>query len=128
MKDTLENMLYKKQDGEWTLIAPDGTKFIADSPLKCVKKEMDYRVPATVQIERIIDFINEPEPAFEMNLEFYEGIPADDGWYIVKLIKNHIYGRGNKNIDIDYCQQSKTGVREWLLHYVDNVSHYAKIE
>lgn len=61
LNDGLDALLYKKQQGEWRLIAPDGTEFAGDSPLACVKAELDYRVPQHVQLERILDYINEPD-------------------------------------------------------------------
>ena len=54
----LDDMMYKPQQGEWKLIAPDGTVFVGDSPLRCVKAEIDYRVPAHVQLQRLLDGID----------------------------------------------------------------------
>jgi hypothetical protein len=68
------------------------------------------------------------EPAFEMNLEFHEGIPDEEGWYFVKLIPGNV---DNKEYDVDYCREkskSDGGGREWCKWYAHNVSHYAKIE
>ena len=43
----------KPQAGTWTLTAPDGRTWQADSPLRCVSAEMLERVPASVQMARI---------------------------------------------------------------------------
>lgn len=43
----------KAQEGEWTLTAPDGRQWKADSPLKCVSNEIKERVPADVAMARI---------------------------------------------------------------------------
>lgn len=43
----------KAQEGEWTLTAPDGRTWKADSPLKCCAKELRERVPADVSLARI---------------------------------------------------------------------------
>src|SRR5687767_4416501 len=40
--------------GTWTLTAPDGRQWQAESPLKCCKAEMDERVPADVALARIM--------------------------------------------------------------------------
>lgn len=49
----------KPQAGTWTLVAPDGRQWKAESPLKCVSKEMLERVPPQVALERIADAIQE---------------------------------------------------------------------
>ena len=41
------------QAGTWTLTAPDGRTWQADSPLRCVSAEMLERVPASVAVARI---------------------------------------------------------------------------
>jgi hypothetical protein len=44
---------YKPQKGIWTLVAPDGRTWEADTPLKTVSMESKDRVPATVALARI---------------------------------------------------------------------------
>ena len=61
LNDGLDGLMYKPQKGEWKLTAPDGTVFIGKSPLRCVKAEIDYRVPAHVQLQRLFDALNEDE-------------------------------------------------------------------
>lgn len=39
--------------GTWTLTAPNGRTWQAESPLRCVSKERNERVPASVQLARI---------------------------------------------------------------------------
>ena len=41
------------QVGTWTLIAPDGRQWAADSPLRCITDEIESRVPPLVQLARI---------------------------------------------------------------------------
>ncbi len=43
------------QSGEWTLTAPDGRTWKADSPLKCCGLEQRERVPANVALARIVE-------------------------------------------------------------------------
>ena len=57
----LDGMMYKPQKGKWKLTAPDGTVFVGESPLRCVKAEIDYRVPAHVQLQRLFDALDEDE-------------------------------------------------------------------
>jgi hypothetical protein len=42
------------QAGTWTLTAPDGRTWHADSPLKCASLEQRERVPASVALARIL--------------------------------------------------------------------------
>ena len=51
----------KPQFGTWTLTAPDGRTWKADSPLRCVSIEMRERVPAHVAMARIWAAIDEPD-------------------------------------------------------------------
>lgn len=48
----------KPQIGTWTLTAPDGRTWQAESPLHCIAKERNERVPATVQLNRIFKEVN----------------------------------------------------------------------
>jgi hypothetical protein len=64
--------------------------------------------------------------AFEINLKFYEGVPDEEGLYLVKL-KSIKYN--DQEYDFDYRRISKTtGVRKWGYYFDHDVSHYAKIE
>lgn len=51
----------KAQEGEWTLTAPDGRTWRADSPLKCVSAEINERVPPDVRLARIRRELDQPE-------------------------------------------------------------------
>ena len=53
----------KPQAGEWTLTAPDGRTWKADSPLKTAGYEQRERVPAEVAVERIFAACENAEPA-----------------------------------------------------------------
>ena len=44
---------YPPQKGTWTLIAPDGRKWEADSPLAVVGVEQRERIPPSLALERI---------------------------------------------------------------------------
>ena len=43
----------KPMQGTWTLIAPDGRRYEADSPIACCSKEQRERVPAEVALDRL---------------------------------------------------------------------------
>jgi hypothetical protein len=61
LNDGLDGLMYKPQKGEWKLTAPDGTVFVGESPIRCVKAEIDYRVPTHVQLQRLFDALDEDE-------------------------------------------------------------------
>jgi len=44
----------KQQAGTWILIAPDGRRFEAETPMLCARNELHDRVPASVALERIM--------------------------------------------------------------------------
>lgn len=75
--------------GTWTLTAPDGRKWEADHPLKCVRAEINGRVPADVQLARILAAADEPDFA-ERHLQlgkFYAAKNVDD---LVDKMEAHI--------------------------------------
>lgn len=51
----------KPQEGTWTLTAPDGQMWQADSPIRCVSLEQRERVPADVAMARVIAAASEPD-------------------------------------------------------------------
>ena len=51
----------KPQEGLWTLTAPDGRTYQADSPLRCCGLEQRERVPADVAMARIFRAASEPD-------------------------------------------------------------------
>ena len=48
-----------RMKGTWTLVAPDGRKWKAESPIKCCKLEQDERIPFKIRMERLMTFIND---------------------------------------------------------------------
>ena len=50
---------YPAETGIWSLISPSGKQFSGESPLAAVRSEINERVPATVQLERILAANNE---------------------------------------------------------------------
>lgn len=75
--------------GTWILVAPDGRKWEADHPLKCLRAEIDARVPAQVQLARILAAVDEPDFA-ERHLglgKFYNAKNVDD---LVDKMEAHI--------------------------------------
>lgn len=49
---------YSPQAGVWTLTAPDGRKWEADTPIRVVAKEQNERIPAHVRLERIMSAVD----------------------------------------------------------------------
>lgn len=52
----------KPMPGTWTLTAPDGRTWQAESPIRCVALESRERVPPEVALQRIYDAADEPFP------------------------------------------------------------------
>jgi hypothetical protein len=52
-KDACNPTRYPPQKGTWTLVAPDGRIWQADSPLAVVGKEQRERIPPSLALERI---------------------------------------------------------------------------
>ena len=77
------------QEGVWTLTAPDGRAWKADSPLRCVRAEMDDRVPASVQLARVMAAVDEPDFADRhVQLGKFYGAPNVDA--LVDAMEGHI--------------------------------------
>lgn len=79
----------KSMLGTWTLVRPDGKQFEAESPIHCVRAEMDERVPPSVQLARVLAAAEEPDFA-ERHLqlaEFYAALNADD---LIDKMERHI--------------------------------------
>lgn len=75
--------------GTWQLVRPDGRTYSADHPLKCVRAEMNERIPADVQLARIMSAADEPDFA-ERHLQlgkFYAAKNVDD---LVDKMEAHI--------------------------------------
>ena len=80
----------KPQGGMWTLTAPDGRTYQADSPLRCCGLEQRERVPADVAMARIFRAASEPDDSelldwleahlFERKWSGTIGQPS--GWYM----------------------------------------------
>jgi hypothetical protein len=49
----------KPMPGTWTLTAPDGRTWQADSPLRCVANEQRERIPPEIALQRIFDAASE---------------------------------------------------------------------
>jgi hypothetical protein len=51
----------KAQEGTWTLTAPDGRIFTAQSPIQCCAAESNQRIPPAVALARIARGLDEDE-------------------------------------------------------------------
>lgn len=47
------DMNKKPMIGAWTLTAPDGRKFVDDTPLHVCRRELEERVPEKIRLERM---------------------------------------------------------------------------
>jgi hypothetical protein len=57
--DQINSKPLKAQEGEWVLLGPRGQCFKGDNPLMCVKAEINSRVPASVQLQRLFDSLDD---------------------------------------------------------------------
>lgn len=82
----------KAQEGEWTLIAPDGRRFTGPSPIHCAGAESKTRFPPHVALGRIARGMQEPLAAAPEPNEQKEGaheaalrelVEAKDNWIAV---------------------------------------------
>ena len=46
----------KPQNGTWVLVAPDGRKYEAESPIRCCRAEQNERISERVRIARLLAF------------------------------------------------------------------------
>lgn len=60
-KDACNPTRYPPQKGTWTLVAPDGRKWEADSPLAVCGKEQRERIPASLALERIMRALHDED-------------------------------------------------------------------
>jgi hypothetical protein len=64
----------------------------------------------------------------KFELEFHDGIPVEDGWYLVELHQpTHLY---DAPYAVDFCRArslSDGGGREWISYYPHNIKRWAKL-
>lgn len=61
----------KSMPGTWTLTAPDGRTWQADTPLRCAAAEQRERVPADVAMARVMEAIK-PSPEEEADEALFQ--------------------------------------------------------
>lgn len=61
--------------GEWTLTAPDGRAFTADSPIRCMHAEMNERIPPLLALARIRRALM--DEAAERKSKAFDTLPDD---------------------------------------------------
>lgn len=55
----VQDLGMKAADGTWTLRSPTGDTWLEQSPIACLRAEMNSRIPAKVQLQRIYAAIDE---------------------------------------------------------------------
>lgn len=79
----------KTMQGMWELTAPDGVRWIADSPMHCVSMEQRTRVPDDVALARVMAAASEPDFA-DRHVQlgkFYSATDTDD---LIDKMERHI--------------------------------------
>ena len=64
----------------------------------------------------------------KLELEFHEGIPDEDGWYLVELDQPGLVH--DTPYEVDFCRASSNHGscgREWISNYVHTVRRWAKL-
>jgi hypothetical protein len=95
----------KPMQGTWTLTAPDGRTWQADSPLLALRAEQRERVPADVALARIMAMVNEPDFA-ERHVQlgkFYDAKNTDE---LIDRMEGHILRLQEKVQMMTYPQPS----------------------
>jgi hypothetical protein len=67
--------------GTWILVAPNGREYTGESPLRCVKSELDERVPKSVQLARLRFEVDKQEAEDGRRLEVAERMVHALAWY-----------------------------------------------
>lgn len=111
-KSIADIVTQRSMEGTWTLTAPDGRQWQAESPLKCCKAEMDERVPADIALARIMREAAVPVESDrgKQRQSWYEGkVDTEVVRAIVELKKlEHVcgkqgFGRGADGLN-DRCE------------------------
>ena len=101
--------------GEWKLTSPDGRTWVAESPILCVRKEQEERIPPTVALARIMKFATESEFA-EKHLQLAEFYSAENKEELIDKMERHIEKLQEKISDwkksTGYCAELSRRVRE----------------
>ena len=79
----------KPMQGTWTLTAPDGQMWQAESPIRCVSQEQRERVPADVAMARVLAMANEPDFA-ERHVQLGEFYSAANTDALIDAMELHI--------------------------------------
>ena len=79
----------KPMQGTWTLTAPDGRTWQAESPLRCAGLEQRERVPPEVGMARVLAMADEPDFA-ERHVQLGKFYGAANVGDLVDKMEHHI--------------------------------------
>jgi hypothetical protein len=95
----------KAMEGTWMLVAPNGKEYAADSPLRCLKMEMDERVPPSVALARVLAIADEPDFA-ERHVQLGKFYSAKNTDELIDRMEGHIARLQEKVQMMTYPQPS----------------------
>jgi hypothetical protein len=79
----------KPMQGTWTLTAPDGRTWQADSPLRACSAEQRERVPPAVALARVMAMADEPDFA-ERHIQLGKFYSAKNTDELINKMESHI--------------------------------------
>lgn len=79
----------KPMQGSWTLTAPDGRTWQADSPMKVIMLEQRERVPPEVALQRITDAVDESDLA-ERHVQLGKDYGASNTDDLIDKLSEHV--------------------------------------
>ncbi len=99
----------KPMEGTWTLVAPNGNRYHADTPLKCCRSEQEDRVPEEVRQQRIVDFVEslenddlENHPKFEAFIRAF--------WRRIEIYKDDYSKELPEKIPVEFRASMATAI------------------
>jgi hypothetical protein len=95
----------KPMQGTWTLTAPDGRTWQADSPLRACSAEQRERVPPAVALARVMAMADEPDFA-ERHIQLGKFYSAKNTDELIDRMEGHILRLQEKVQMMTYPQPS----------------------
>lgn len=108
------------QIGTWLLIAPDGRRFEAETPLQCASNELRDRVSASVALERLMHESDDNEMT-EFNINSYCFVRLTE---IGREERKRQYDKLNRqfhgNLGEYKPKKEHDGWSKWQMHHLMN--------
>jgi hypothetical protein len=129
--DKATGAAYAAQEGTWTLTAPDGRQWQADSPLRVVRDEQAARVPASVRMARInamVDEVSAEDATLERDAARYRWLRQVPTHFATYLWGVHGAGLPLNRIYINAPERLDAAIDAALASTASGSSHNARDE